>query len=88
MLALPIFTGSEATAACGGRKEPSEWLRSARAKPALPGEGAAGHRNRTVTRQLSSAYMCLTSVFGMAASPSAAGGGFSEGAACAAFKIS
>ena len=40
--------------------------------------------SRPVARQLSSAYMCLTSVFGMAASPSAASSGSSEGAACAA----
>ena len=40
--------------------------------------------SRPVARQLSSACMCLTSVFGMAASPSAASGGASEGAACAA----
>ena len=40
--------------------------------------------SRAVTRQVLSAYMSLTSVFGMAASLSAACGGSSEGAACAA----
>ena len=40
--------------------------------------------SRPVARQLSSAYMCLTSVFGMAASPSAAIGRVSEGGVCAA----
>ena len=38
--------GSEPTAACGGRKEVSEWQRSAEGKSALSDAGFAGHRNR------------------------------------------
>ena len=70
--------GSEPTAACGGRKEASEWQRSARCKPASSGAAAAGHRNRSVARQVLSAYMCLTSVFGMGSEPTAACGGRKE----------
>ncbi len=98
--------GSEGSAACGGRSDPSEWQRSTAAKvlrhrrqmsgtatgnrwtstvpictkispqPFGCGESICWHYlfSRAVTRQVSSAYMCLTSVFGMAASPSAAGG--------------
>ena len=45
-------------------------------------EDFIGHRN--IARQVLSAQMSLTSVFGMAASPSTACGGVSEGVACAA----
>ena len=38
--------GSEASAACGGASEPSEWQRSAECYPASPGVAFAGHRNR------------------------------------------
>ena len=85
--------GSEASAACGGASEPSEWQRSAECYPASPGVAFAGHRNRkqvshitinrknstisggvqcshylssrAVARQVLSAQMSLTSVFGM-----------------------
>ena len=38
--------GSDATAACGGLRELSEWLRSADSKQS---ETVAGHRNRKIT---------------------------------------
>jgi len=38
--------GSDPTAAGGGRREGSEWQRSARNKSASAGEVSAGHRNR------------------------------------------
>ena len=82
VFALPIFTGSDGSAAGGGKSDLSEWQRSAGDDAAPTARTSAGHRNRT--RQLSSAYMCLTSVFGMAASLCAACGGSSKGAARAA----
>ena len=39
--------GSDATAASGGKRELSEWQRSARSEPASTGEVSAGYRNRT-----------------------------------------
>ena len=74
--------GSDGSAASGRASDLSEWQRSvcnAGAQSPRRTQGTA-----TGARQVLSAYMSLTSVFGMAASPSAAGGGFSEGAACAA----
>ena len=41
-----VELGSDASAAGGGESELSAWQRSARRKPAVPGEAAAGHRNR------------------------------------------
>ena len=41
-----VELGSDASAAGGGTSELSEWPRSARHEPALPGEVNAGHRNR------------------------------------------
>ena len=38
--------GSDATAACGGKREQSEWQRSAENKSALADVGFAGNRNR------------------------------------------
>ena len=38
--------GSDPTAASGGKREGSEWQRSARDKPALSGKVTAGYRNR------------------------------------------
>ena len=43
--------GSDPNAAGGGRREGSEWQRSARRKPASSGEAAAGYRNRTATHR-------------------------------------
>ena len=42
--------GSDPTAAGGGKREGSDWQRSARNEPALPGEVSAGHRNRRAWR--------------------------------------
>ena len=82
MFALPIF--SEERADCclwqmqgGKRVAPVDKIEDQR-KP----EDFIGHRN--IARQVLSAQMSLTSVFGMDASLSAACGGFSEGAASAA----
>ena len=47
MLAFPIFTGSEPTAASGGRKEANEWQRSTRDKGAPSPRISVWHRNRT-----------------------------------------
>ena len=44
--AVMVELGSDASAAGGGSSELSAWQRSARRKPALSGEAAAGHRNR------------------------------------------
>ena len=41
-----VELGSDGSAAGGGESDLSEWQRSARRKPALSGEAAAGHRNR------------------------------------------
>ena len=38
--------GSDGSAASGGESDLSEWQRSARSEPALPGDASAGHRNR------------------------------------------
>ena len=86
--------GSDGSTACGGSSDLSEWPGSARAKPASPGDGTAGHpsrkqvepvrkykkrarpepdsllcsrylSSRAVARQVLSAQMSLTSVFGM-----------------------
>ena len=97
VFALPIFTGSDASAACGGSSEGAACAavskmqarfvrrRICRAQqrkqvyPPVPislGKEKTSTRkwrflcsrylfSRPVTRQLSSAYMCLTSVFGM-----------------------
>ena len=45
MLALPIFTGSEPTAACGGRKEVSEWQGSV-CNAGACAKAHTGHPNR------------------------------------------
>ena len=47
MFALPIFTGSEPTAASGGRKEANEWQRSTGDEGAPSPRISVGHRNRT-----------------------------------------
>ena len=47
VLALPIFMGSDASAACGRYSELSEWQRSARCKPTSSG---AANRNRWTHR--------------------------------------
>ena len=48
------------------------------------GDESTGHRNGSVARQVMWLQMSLTSVFGLVASPTAAGGGSREGAASAA----
>ena len=45
---MPV--GSDASAAGGRISELSEWQRSAKRKPALTGEAAAGHRNRGIIK--------------------------------------
>ena len=92
MFALPIFTGSDATAAGGRLRELSEWqIKGAERVAAVDGRRRCSVTEdiRRVPQQDSHPattlpYLCLTSVFGMAASPSAACGRYSEGAVCAA----
>ena len=48
MLALPIFTGSEPTAAGGRRKEASEWPRSIADEAAPPARKISGTANGKV----------------------------------------
>ena len=42
MFALPIFTGSDGSAACGGISDLSEWQGAAGNEPASPGDVSAG----------------------------------------------
>ena len=82
MFALPIFL-EERTDCRRWREKGGERVAAVdKIEDQRKPEDFIGHRN--ITRQVLSAHMCLTSVFGMAASPSAAGGRISEGAACAA----
>ena len=46
MFALPIFTGSDGSAASGGRSDLSEWPRSTGDEGALSPRISVGHRNR------------------------------------------
>ena len=73
MFALPIFPEERADCRLwreeGGERVAAVGVQHSR----LGGKAHTGHRN--IARQVLSAHMCLTSVFGMAASPSAAGGG-------------
>ena len=84
MCALPIFPGERADCR-RWRKEGGERVAAVGERGSrFSGNESTGHRNRSVARQVLSAQMSLTSVFGLVASPTAASGGSREGAASAA----
>ena len=75
VFALPIFPGERADCRLwreeGGERVAAVGERGSR----FVGNESTGHRNRSVARQVLWLQMSLTSVFGMVASPTAAGGG-------------
>ena len=79
--------GSEPSAACGGVKRGERVAAVCEQRRRTAAKALTGHRNRSVTRQVLSAYMSLTSVFGMAAQVRAASGRCSEPACCAAVGV-
>ena len=77
MLALPISPG-ERTECCQWQIKRGERVAAVYIFKVAPTTVEnIGHRNRSVARQVLSAQMCLTSVFGMAALLRAASGRYS-----------
>ena len=80
MLALPIFPGSRPPSIVGERWERCRWQIQRPERVAAVDEGRRCLATKDIRRAPQQGHMSLTSVFGMVARPSAAGGRCSEGA--------